>query len=74
MEHEFTIPQIKAFLSENKLTFLGFRLSEDVIAQFRKRHPDSAPIKDLDSWHEFELSYPRFVESMYVFWVQKAQS
>jgi 2-polyprenyl-3-methyl-5-hydroxy-6-metoxy-1,4-benzoquinol methylase len=71
MEHQFTIPQIKAFLAEQNITFLGFECSGETLHLFQQRHPDPAAIVDLDSWHEFELSQPRTFLSMYVFWVRK---
>jgi SAM-dependent methyltransferase len=71
MEHQFTIPQIKAFIDEHGLTFLGFEQSKEVVTQFRQLHPDPAAISDLDCWHRFELSNPRTFLAMYVFWVQK---
>ncbi len=40
-EHKFTIPEIAAFLSENNLAFLGFRLGAEVFDQFRIRFPGS---------------------------------
>jgi 2-polyprenyl-3-methyl-5-hydroxy-6-metoxy-1,4-benzoquinol methylase len=73
MEHQFTIPQIKVFLQENGLAFLGFEQNEDTKRQFRQRYPDAGAIADLDCWHEFELAYPRTFVAMYVFWVQKAR-
>jgi SAM-dependent methyltransferase len=74
MEHQFTIPQIKTFLQENGLAFLGFELNEDTMRQFRQRYPDAGAIVDLDCWHAFELAYPRTFAARYVFWVQKTRN
>jgi len=71
VEHQFTIPQIKAFLAEQKLSFLGFECDSETLQLFQRRYPDPAAIADLDSWHEFELSRPRTFLSMYVFWMRK---
>ena len=71
MEHQFTIPQIKAFLAEQKVTFLGFECDGETLQLFQRRYSDPAAAADLDCWHEFELSRPRTFLSMYVFWIRK---
>jgi 2-polyprenyl-3-methyl-5-hydroxy-6-metoxy-1,4-benzoquinol methylase/Flp pilus assembly protein TadD len=72
MEHQFTIPQIKAFLDDNHLTFLGFeQLPPDVLRQFQQQFPDAGALHDLDSWHAFEQIHPLTFGNMYFFWVQK---
>jgi len=71
VEHRHTIPQIKAFLGENNLRFLGFELNSDIMKQFRERFADPAAVNDLDRWHEFELAQPRSFAAMYQFWVQR---
>jgi 2-polyprenyl-3-methyl-5-hydroxy-6-metoxy-1,4-benzoquinol methylase len=74
MEHQFTIPQIKAFLDENHLTFLGFdQLPPDVLRQFQRRFPDAGALHDLDSWHAFEQTHPLTFGNMYFFWIQKTE-
>jgi 2-polyprenyl-3-methyl-5-hydroxy-6-metoxy-1,4-benzoquinol methylase len=74
MEHQFTIPQIKAFLDENHLAFLGFeQLPSDVLRQFQQRFPDAGALRDLDSWHDFEQMHPLTFGNMYFFWIQKAE-
>jgi 2-polyprenyl-3-methyl-5-hydroxy-6-metoxy-1,4-benzoquinol methylase/Flp pilus assembly protein TadD len=74
MEHQFTIPQIGAFLDENRLTFLGFeQLPPDVLRQFQQQFPDVGALRDLDSWHAFEQTHPLTFCNMYFFWMQKAQ-
>jgi 2-polyprenyl-3-methyl-5-hydroxy-6-metoxy-1,4-benzoquinol methylase len=74
MEHQFTIPQIKAFLDENRLTFLGFeQLPPDVLRQFQQQFPDTGAMRDLGSWHAFEQANPLTFGNMYFFWVQKTE-
>ncbi len=75
MEHRFTIPQIKAFLDENRLTFLGFeQLPPDVLRQFQQQFPDADAMRDLGSWHAFEQMHPLTFGNMYFFWVQKTDA
>ena len=75
MEHRFTIPQIKAFLDENRLTFLGFeQLPPDVLRQFQQQFPDADAMRDLGSWHVFEQMHPLTFGNMYFFWVQKTDA
>ncbi|HTC04985.1 MAG TPA: methyltransferase domain-containing protein [Xanthobacteraceae bacterium] len=71
MEHQFTIPQIEAFLDENRLTFLGFeQLPPDVLRQFQQQFSDVGALRDLGSWHAFEQANPLTFGNMYFFWVQ----
>jgi hypothetical protein len=70
VEHRHTIPQIKAFLAQNRLNFLGFGLNSEILRQFQLRYGDPAACTDLDRWHEFELSHPRTFIAMYHLWVQ----
>ena len=75
MEHQFTIPQIKAFLDENRLTFLGFeQLPPDVLRQFQQQFPDADALRDLGSWHAFEQTHPLTFGNMYFFWMQKTDA
>jgi 2-polyprenyl-3-methyl-5-hydroxy-6-metoxy-1,4-benzoquinol methylase len=74
MEHQFTIPQIEAFLDDNHLTFLGFeQLPPDVIRQFQQQFPDADAASDLDSWHAFEQKHPLTFGNMSFFWTQKTE-
>jgi len=72
-ESRTRIPDIKAFLTEHGLQFLGFEFAEPVMrhyqALFAQQH---WPLGDLDRWHEFEMKYPDTFSGMYQFWVQKA--
>jgi len=71
MEHRFNIPDIAAFLSENGLAFLGFRVGSQVIEQFRKQFPEPNALTDLNCWHAFETAHPQTFLSMYRFAVRK---
>ena len=60
----FTIPEIAAFLNENKLSFLGFELDPfDVIAKFQEQYPGVEALANLDYWNAFESANPRTFES-----------
>jgi Tfp pilus assembly protein PilF/SAM-dependent methyltransferase len=67
-EHQATIPDIKNFLIENGLTFIGF--TGPVVQAFRQQFPGDDDQRDLDRWHEFELANPMAFVNMYQFWVQ----
>jgi len=67
MEHRFTIPRIKAFLSEHGLSFLGFDIEPRTIERFQKQFPGSAALTELDKWHAFETENPQTFRHMYVF-------
>jgi 2-polyprenyl-3-methyl-5-hydroxy-6-metoxy-1,4-benzoquinol methylase/tetratricopeptide (TPR) repeat protein len=74
MEHQFTMPQIKAFLDENRLTFLGFeQLPPDVLRQFQQQFSDAGALRDLELWHAFEQTHPLTFGNMYFFWIQKTE-
>ena len=71
MEQEFVVPQIKKFIDENRLLFLGFeQLQPGVLEQFKHQFP-SASQRDLAAWHAFEQANPSAFINMYLFWVQK---
>ncbi len=69
-ESQFTIPDIKAFLTESGLNFLGF--TGPVAQAYRRRFPDDPAMIDLDRWETFETENPMAFVNMYQFWVQKA--
>ena len=70
-EHQFTIPQIAAFLTAHDLRFLGFELDISVIQRFRRKFPEPQAVTDLDRWHDFERDDPTAFVGMYQFWAQK---
>jgi hypothetical protein len=71
MEHRFTIPRIKTFLSEHGLSFLGFDLESEVLETFDKRFPEANARENLDDWHTFEDENPQTFRRMYIFTVRK---
>ena len=71
-EHRFALPQIKAFLAEHQLAFLGFEIDGAVLQRFRRQFADRGALTDLDRWHAFETANPRTFLGMYQFYVQKA--
>jgi ubiquinone/menaquinone biosynthesis C-methylase UbiE len=71
MEHRLTIPEIKTFLDNNELSFLGFELDAKVIDEFRARHPSADALRDLDAWDAFEADHPQTFRNMYVFSIAK---
>jgi 2-polyprenyl-3-methyl-5-hydroxy-6-metoxy-1,4-benzoquinol methylase len=71
-EHRLTLPQIGAFLKENRLALLGFELDAPILAKYRVRFPDDSAMMDLANWHRFEIENPATFRGMYQFWVQKA--
>jgi len=70
MEHQFTIPQIKAFIVEQQLSFLGFDIDPDNRARFQQQFPDPAALVDLDCWDRYEAANPRAFIQTYLFYVQ----
>ncbi len=69
-EHRLTIPQIKTFLDDNGLTFIGFvvdpRSQNEVESQFpnEERARPLAPLRD---------RAPNMFSGQYHFWLQKPQ-
>jgi hypothetical protein len=73
MEHRLTIPEIAAFLNEQKLSFLGFELDPETIKKFGEQHPGEKALVNLDDWHSFELANPMTFRNMYVFSIRKKE-
>ena len=71
MEHRFTIPRIKTFLSAHDLSFLGFELKSEEMEAFDKRFPEANARENLDDWHAFEDENPQTFRHMYIFTVRK---
>ncbi len=69
-EHQFTIPEIAAFLAEAGLVFVGFETLER--NAYLRRFPADAAATDLANWTVFESENPSAFAQMYQFWVQKA--
>ncbi len=74
-EIQITIPEIKAFLADNGLSFVGFDF-ENPQGQEHYRNlfaRNGWSLGDLDRWDHFERENPQLFAGMYIFWVQKAQ-
>jgi 2-polyprenyl-3-methyl-5-hydroxy-6-metoxy-1,4-benzoquinol methylase len=69
-EHQFTIPQIAAFLGEAGFAFLGFETPAR--ASYLSRFPDDKTATDLANWATFESENPATFAQMYQFWIQKS--
>jgi SAM-dependent methyltransferase len=69
-ERRLTIPEIKPFLAENDLKFIGFEFAPQVMQHYRNMFGDRL-MRDLDRWHAFEMERPDTFAGMYQFWVQK---
>jgi SAM-dependent methyltransferase len=72
-EVQTTIPEIKAFLADNGLRFIGFDFGalegqEHYRNQFAR---NGWSVSDLDRWDAFEREHPQAFAGMYIFWVQK---
>jgi SAM-dependent methyltransferase len=70
-ERRLTIVEIKSFLTENDLTFIGFKVGAAVRARYQARFPDDRSMTNLDHWHMFEQDHPATFAGMYQFWIQK---
>ncbi len=72
-EHELrvTIPEIRQFLGENGLEFIGWDLPTEARQLYVREFPADPTMVDLDNWQRFEEKYPRTFSQMYKFWVQK---
>jgi SAM-dependent methyltransferase/tetratricopeptide (TPR) repeat protein len=72
-ESRTTIPAIKAFLTENKLKFIGFAFDRGGLRKYRTLFAENRwSMADLDRWHDVETKYPDTFSGMYQFWIQKA--
>jgi tetratricopeptide (TPR) repeat protein/SAM-dependent methyltransferase len=67
-EHRLTIPQLKAFIDENKLAFLGFVVDPKLRHELESRFPSG---DDFDRWHRYESEHPNTFSGQYHFWLQK---
>jgi SAM-dependent methyltransferase len=72
-EVQTTIPEIKAFLAENGLRFIGFDFGAlEGQAHYRNLFARNGwSLGDLDRWDAFERAQPQLFAGMYIFWVQK---
>jgi hypothetical protein len=72
LEHQFTLPEIGAFLRQNRLQFLGFEIHGQVLQSYRRQFPEDQTMTDLNRWNIFEAANPTIFAGMYQFWMQKA--
>ncbi len=70
-EHRFTIIQLRDFLDESHLRFLGFLLPQSIKSDYLLSYPDDPYQLDLDNWNEFELNNPSTFLAMYQFWASR---
>jgi tetratricopeptide (TPR) repeat protein/SAM-dependent methyltransferase len=72
-EQAMTLDGIATFLRANRLTFLGFSVTDAVLARYRKSFPDDLEGTNLDCWRGFERDNPTTFLNMYQFWVRSAE-
>jgi SAM-dependent methyltransferase len=70
-ERRLRIPEIKSFLAENDLKFIGFEFSPRLMQHYRNLFGSDHLMRDLDRWHALESERPDTFAGMYQFWVQK---
>ncbi len=71
VEHRFTIPKIKSFLDDQRLSFLGFEVEPWIAGNFQARFPGDGALMEIDNWDAFEADNPQTFRYMYVFTVRK---
>ena len=72
-EQRFTLPRIKALLTEFELDFTGFLVEPRLLRKYRDRFPDDPSAANLDHWNDLEIEFPDAFAGMYVFLVQKSR-
>jgi len=70
-EQHCSLPDIRQFLDDNGLTFHGFRLPPNTVADFARAFPDDIFPGQIENWWTFEQDNPRSFDGMYVFWCRK---
>ena len=70
-EHRLTIPEIKSFIGENGLMFIGFEFAPRMTQYYRALFGGDRFLRDLDRWHRLEVEKPDTFVGMYQFWLQK---
>jgi SAM-dependent methyltransferase len=70
-EHRLTIPEIKSFIAENGLMFIGFEFAPRMMQYYRDLLGGDRFLRDLDRWHRLETEKPDTFAGMYQFWLQK---
>jgi len=74
MEHRPTIPEIKSFLDDEELSFLGFELDPKVLEKFQQQNPGADSLTDLDAWAAFEAANSQTFLNMYLFSIRKKRA
>ena len=70
-EAQFTLLEIKQFLKQLGLSFLGFaNCAESTSLEFKKLFSDQANPLNLNQWNDFEIHQPDTFITMYQFWCQ----
>ena len=70
-ECRLTIPDIKAFIVESDLKFIGFEFAPRIMQHYRDIFGGDRFMRDLDRWHALETEKPDTFAGMYQFWIQK---
>ncbi len=70
-EHRLRLPEIAAFIADNRLQFIGFDLDPQVRRDYAQRFPADLAMTDLAQWERFEIENPRAFLGMYRFWLQQ---
>ena len=69
-EHRFTALQLREYLDDLRLSFLGFE-NHNVRSKLWYYMSDEQDHRDLSAWHEIEEAKPDTFAGMYQFWCQK---
>jgi SAM-dependent methyltransferase len=71
-EKRLTIPELKSFIAEHGLKFIGFEFEPAAQRQYRAQFAQAGwSTSDLDRWQEIETRHPDTFSRMYRLWVQK---
>jgi SAM-dependent methyltransferase len=70
-EHRLTIPELKSFMAESGLMFIGFEFAPRMMQYYRDLLGGDRFLRDLDRWHGLETERPNTFAGMYQFWLQK---
>src|SRR5215831_4209960 len=70
-ECRLTIPDIKSFIVESDLKFIGFEFAPRIMQHYRDIFGGDRFMRDLDRWQALETEKPDTFAGMYQFWIQK---
>ena len=71
LEHRFTIPKIKAMLTELNLEFRGIERPDIIRSELWTHYPAKNEIRNFQKWHEFEVRHPDAFGNLYEIWALK---